>query len=228
METGKIIAREVAPDCVDFSFYFDDDGFSSRAGDQCYSVFVPGDRWHDGYNMDEYRAIQGDIDNILDEYRGYGTNTMTIAIEYALGLTDAKEITRNTRKLHKLKNWAKDADSSRTETVAEYLTILTGKNWDSRGFCGYSQGDYCEVVYCTETYNDDAITEFGKLWLGCGSEFTIDDVGGYFVVDTLRWAEDETLVKALADMHGCDSEELKVLLYDGEQHIAKYRTLEIA
>ena len=227
MENGKIIAREVSPECTDFSWYFDDDGFSSRAGNQCYSVFVMEGNRTRGYNADEYKRIQGEAESILEEY-SEGVNTITQAVEYALDYETAQNLTRNTHKLHLLKNWAKDADTDKAETIGEYLGILTGKNWDVRGFCGYSQGDYCEVLYCTDVYSEESITEFGKLWLGCGSEFVIDDVGGYFVIDTVRWTEDERLVNKLAENFGCNPEDMEVYLYDGEERIVKHKLLEIA
>ena len=229
MENRKIIAREVAPENMNFDFYFDGDCFSRRSGDRCYEVYVPGGGRVGGYNEDEYKDVLNDIENILDEYSD-GENTITRAVEYALSYEDAQLLTMNTHKLHALKEWAKtarNADADETETVAEYLTILTGKTWDSRGFCGYSQGDYCEVVYCKDMYSEKSITEFGKLWLHCGSEFTIDDVGGYYVIDDIRWTEDERLVRALADMYGCKPDELEVHLYDGEVRSAKYKTLKI-
>ena len=226
MENRKIIAREVAPEDTDFSFYFDGDCFSRRAGDRCYEVYIPGSRRVGGYNEDEYKDVLNDIENILYEYSN-GENSITRALEYALSYEDAQRLTMNTHKLHALKEWTKTADADETETVAEYLTILTGKNWDTRSFTGYSQGDYCEVVYCKDIYSEKSITEIGKLWLNCGSEFTIDDVGGYYVIDDIRWTEDERLVSALAEQYGCNPDELEVQIYDGKECRIKYKTLDI-
>ena len=129
---------------------------------------------------------------------------------------------------HKLKEWVKNADISDTDSIAEYLTITTGEKWNARAFCGYCQGDYCEVVYCTEHYSKEHITEIGKLWLGCGTEFSIDDCYGYFVIDDIRWHEGEQLKKALADSYGCKPEELEIWLYDGEHSITDYKLMETA
>ena len=43
----------------------------------------------------------------------------------------------------------------------------------SESFTGYSQGEYCEVVYCVNHYTPERITEIGELWLGCGTEFAL-------------------------------------------------------
>ena len=227
MENRKIIAREVAPENMDFSFYFDGDSFRSSAGDRCYAVYIPGDRRSRGFNGEEYRKIQQDIEGIL-EYYNDGENTMKQTVEDMLYAEESNGIIKNTKKLHALKEWAKDADSDKTETVAEYLTIITGKQWESKSFCGYCQGDYCEAVYCKDVYSKESITEIGKMWLGCGSEFVIDDCHGYYVIDDIRWKEGEELLKALAEMYGCDSGEMQVYLYDGEIRTAKYKLMESA
>ena len=84
------------------------------------------------------------------------------------------------------------------------------------------------MIFCTEEYSEEHITEIGKLWLGCGSEFIIDDCYGYYVIDDIRWKEGEELRKALAEMYGCDPGELQVYLYDGETRTAKYKLMESA
>ena len=40
MENRKIIAREVAPELVDFSGYFDDEGLTEKGGDFCYTIII--------------------------------------------------------------------------------------------------------------------------------------------------------------------------------------------
>ncbi len=81
------------------------------------------------------------------------------------------------------------------------------------------------MVYCKAHYSEEHITEIGKFWLGCGTEFSIDDCYGYFVIDEIRWKEGETLKKALADLYGCKPEELEIYLYDGEHSVTDYELL---
>ena len=176
----KIIAEEVAPEGIDFSSYFDDDGLKSAGGKNC-AVYILGPEGA-GFNLDEYSEIQSEA-----EEAGYDT----------------------------------DIDS-----VADYLTHKTGKRWAVQSFHGYCQGDYCQVLYCPAMY-PNGVEEIGKMWLGCGTEFCIDGVYGYFVVDTIRWAEDERLVNLLADCAGCDPAELEVRLYTGSHRVNDYRTLTL-
>jgi len=199
----KIIAKEVNPSYVDFSYYFDDDGLKSAGGENCAVYIVPGDRRrYSGFNMDEYQEIVQQAQAVIDDYKdGYPIDET-------------------------LKEWAKHADTSDTDSIAEYLTLTTGEEWAVKAFTGYSQGDYCEVVYCINHYTPEHINEIGKFWLGCGTEFCIDGCYGYYVPDTIRWEEGETLRKYLAELYGCKPEELEIYLYDGEHVVTDYRIMD--
>lgn len=199
----KIIAKEVNPACVDFSYYFDDDGLKSVGGKNCAVYIVPIDRRrYNGFNMDEYREIESHAQAVIDDYEG------GYPIDEAL------------------KEWAEYADPYDTSDIAEFLTITTGEEWEVEAFTGYSQGDYCEVVYCKARYSEEHITEIGKFWLGCGTEFIIDGCRGYFIIDELRWEEGEKLRQYLADCYGCKPEELEIYLYDGEHVVTDYKIMD--
>ncbi len=199
----KIIAKEVNPAHVDFSFYFDDDGLTNKGGENCAVYIVPGDRRrYSGFNMDEYREIEQQAQAVIDDYEdGYPVEET-------------------------LKEWAKHADISDTDSIAEFLTIITGEEWAVKSFTGYSQGDYCEVVYCVNHHTPERITEIGKFWLGCGTEFCIDGCYGYYVPDTIRWQEGETFRKYLAACCSCKPDELVIYLYDGEHTVTDYKIMD--
>jgi len=199
----KIIAKEVNPSHVDFSYYFDDDGLTNKGGENCAVYIVPVDkRRYNGFNMDEYREIEQQAQAVIDDYKeGYPIDET-------------------------LKEWAKHADTSDTSSMAEYLTLTTGEEWAVKAFTGYCQGDYCEVVYCINHYTPEHINEIGKFWLGCGTEFSIDNCYGYFVIDELRWEEGEKLRQYLADCYGCKPDELEIHLYDGEHMVTDYKIMD--
>ena len=58
MENRKIIAREVSPDLVDFSGYFDDDGLTEMGGDFCYNLFIVANDRSKGFNSEIYGYLQ--------------------------------------------------------------------------------------------------------------------------------------------------------------------------
>jgi hypothetical protein len=217
----NIIAKEVNPAHVDFSFYFDDDGLKSIGGENC-AVYIPGDRWHDGFNTEEYKQIIAQAESIINGFEdvksGCYDSYKAVMQDYGVPYTS--------RKCYLLKEWVEHADPYNTTDIAEFLTITTGEEWAVKSFTGYSQGDYCEVVYCVSRHTPERITEIGKFWLGCGTEFCIDDCYGYYVIDELRWEEGEKLRQYLADCYGCKPEELEIYLYDGEHIVTNYRKMD--
>ena len=222
----KIIAKEVNPRYVDFSYYFDNDGLKSVGGENCAVYIVPGDRErYGGFNMEEYREIEEKAKAIINGFRDVST-------KWRNGYTTYKEVMEDnaipytSRTCHLLKEWVKYANPYDTGDIAEFLTITTGEEWTVKAFTGYSQGDYCEVVYCVNHYTPERINEIGELWLGCGTEFCIEGCYGYFVPESIRWREGETLRKYLADSYGCEPEELEIYLYEGEHIVTDYRKMD--
>ena len=200
----KIVAKEVNPAHVDFRHYFDDDRLKGIIDDENCAVYIvsANGRRNACFNMEEYQNIEQQAQAVIDDYKnGYPVEET-------------------------LEEWAKYADASDTNSIAEFLTITTGEEWAVKSFTGYAQGDYCEVVYCVSRYTPEHINEIGKFWLGCGTEFCIDDCYGYYVPDTIRWQEGEALRKYLANCYGCKPDELEIYLYDGEHIVTDYRLMD--
>jgi hypothetical protein len=183
---------------------------------------VPADRRRNGgFNLEEYREIEEKAEAIIDGFRNVGDKYANYK-----EVMECNGIPYTSRKCHLLRKWAEYAKSYDTSDIAEFLSITTGEEWNVRAFRGYSQGDYCEVVYCKAHYSEEHITEIGKFWLGCGTEFCIDGCYGYYVPDTIRWEEGETLRNYLAELYGCKPEELEIYLYDGEHVVTDYRIMD--
>jgi len=222
----KIIAKEVNPRYVDFSYYFDDDSLKGVGDENSIVYIVSGDkRRYGGFNMDEYKEIEEKAEAIIDGFHDVGNKWRNNYGSYREAM-EYNGIPYTSRKCHLLKEWVKYADPYNTSDIADFLTITTGEEWDVKAFRGYSQGDYCEVVYCKAHYSEERITEIGKFWLGCGTEFCIDDCYGYYVPDTIRWEEGERLRQYLADSYGCKPEELEIYLYDGEHVVTDYKKMD--
>lgn len=221
----KIIAKEVNPAYVDFSFYFYDDSLKSVSGENCAVYIVPGNRErYGGFNMEEYREIEQKTDSLIEAFKEVSPKNKYYPTYKEAMLSHDIEYTSHKCKL--LKKWAEYANPYDTGDIAEFLTITTGEKWEVKAFTGYSQGEYCEVVYCVNHHTPERINEIGELWLGCGTEFCIEDCYGYFVPDSIRWREGETLRKYLADSYGCEPEELEIYLYDGEHIVTDYRKMD--
>ena len=220
----KIIAKELPPEAVDFEFYFDNDGFKSAGGENCAIYIPPISRRHLGYNTEEFDGIVSLAENIVEEFDILG--------RLSSGFNSYKEIMEfygisyNPKKCHELKMWAEDANTGSAYVIADFLSIIRGKEYSAKSFTGYCQGEYCIVIYCDEMYSPESVEEIGKMWLGCGTEFSFseddgDEVLGYYVTDTVRWTEDDRLVNKLAEMYGCKPEELRVDIWEK----GKYKTI---
>ncbi len=231
----KHIIREVAPEACDFSSYFDDDGLTEKGGDFCCNLFIiDSDRWGriSGFNTDEYKEIQGRIEHILDGFQGVeDKDTDYDGRRYTYkDIMQEYGIEYNSRKCHALKEWAKTADAWETETVADFLTITTGKKWAVSSAHGYSQGDYVEMVYCPERY-PDGVQNYGEIWLGCAKEFCVIDLDengeeadscyGYIVADCEAW-RDEDYKRIVCEWAGINEDETRLEMIDGQNTYTTY------
>lgn len=224
------IIREVPPEQCYFSFYFDDDGLTELSGDYYNNLFIiTFDRFSKGFNYEEYKRIQTlaevIIDNFYDIEEGYTYryNSYKEVMEY-------HNIPYNSHKCHKLKEWAKNADTNKTEDIAEFLTITTGKKWTTDSATGYCQGDYVEMVYCPEHYKD-GVKPYGEIWLGAGKEFCViylDENGeedytvwGYIIANCQAW-KDEDYKRLICEWACIPEEETQLEMIDGYKTYTKY------
>lgn len=200
----KTIIREVPPEQTNAEWYFDGDCFNENSGDYNNTIFILSLEHRSLYpcclNQEEYKRLQREMDNVfyaVSNEIGYGyKNVKEIMHDYKLPY--------NPKNAHELKILSEEYKHE-AEIVARYLTIKTGKKWDVGSSCGYSQGDYVEVIYCTENYTDKDVAIFGDMANGCFKEFCVidlDDDGneidscyGYYVADSETW--DPTEIKKI-------------------------------
>lgn len=235
----KNIIREIPACESDFSYYFDGDCFTSAGGEYGYNLFIVNKEGYgriNGFNIEEYKRIVKQADSILDGFSDVEdgiTNYDGKAYSYK-DIMQENDIPYNSMRCHKLKEWAEHADLSDTESIASLLTIITGKEWKVKGVSGYSQGDYVEVVYCTEFYSD--VVKFGEIWMGCGKEFCVidlDDSGneidscyGYIVADCEAW-KDEDYKRLVCEWACIDPTETALEMIENESvsYSYSYRTI---
>ena len=229
----KNIIREVAPECVDVSILFDDDGLKPEGGDFNYSLFILSyDRYrYYGFNYELYKDITNKIDNFIDDFtvnRDRFETRKEVMTEY--------EIKYNPRLCHELTVFCENTQYITSPSdVARFLTITTGKTWKTTTVNGYCQGDTVTVLYCTACYTDKSARTYGEYYLGCCKEFEVIDVdqdgnetdccGGYFVADNQidNWRESDNEYKRLVcDQAGIDADETRLELIDGSHTYTSY------
>lgn len=205
----KHIFRQVPPEQADFSFYFDDDGLTEASGDYCNILFIVENRNFSGLNMEEFDRVYETLNEVLDKAydiankESWAYESMG-ALLLAYGLIDNIKQTRRIKRFKEFFN-NENTDIDKLETVAEYLTITTGKEWETASARGYRQGDFIEGLYCTESY-PDGIQNYLEIWLGAGKEFS------FIALDENGEEVDEVYGYIVADSEANDSRELKTLL----------------
>lgn len=233
--TIKNIIREVPGEQAELSFYFDGDCFSEGAGDYGYTLFIISKLGYGrlgGLNIDEYKRVQDQSQELLDNFEwvddekpDYQGNIY--CDEQALN--DAG-IGYTSHKCHLLREWAKDADPDKPESIAAYLSITTGKEWDVSSAYGYCQGDYVQIVYCKQYYPEN-VQKYGEIWLGAAKEFTVialdengeeqDRVYGYIVADC-EARTDADYKRLVCEWEGLNPEETELQMIDGYHTYTKY------
>lgn len=243
------IIREVPPEESDFSLYFDDGRLTAAGGDYCYTLFIVAQSRNScGFNEKEYHNIQGEIENLLGMYEDIA-NKSEYAQYSSVGamLVDWGLVTsiHNTRRIKNIKEWLKAcydkptspwrnyetrAEAFPEETAAEYLTFKTGKQWRTDSATGYSQGDYVQMVYCSEYY-EKGVKHYGEIWLGAGKEFytieldengeEIDTCGGYIIADSQAW-KDEDYKRLVCEWAGVPEDETRIEMIDSYRTFSKY------
>ena len=127
--------------------------------------------------------------------------------------------------VHKLKVFAESYDDRSFDDIAAFLTITTGKEWDTYAVTGYSQGDYATGIYCTEFYTSESLELYVGAAAGTVSEFCRieenDTCYGFFVPDSVKWNTDE-LRTYLSKQWGDNEENITLELFDGYTQTAKY------
>ena len=177
----KNIIREVPAENADLQFFFDDDGLTERGGDYCYNLFIVcNDRWNriSGFNIEEYKKVKEKADDIISGFSDVDEVDKSIYDGHRFTYKEIMQennIPYTSHKCHLLREWAKYADTDKTESIAEYLTIITSHKWETASAYGYYQGDYCEMVYCPEHYKK-GVQAYGEVYLGCAKEFCVIDM----------------------------------------------------
>ena len=241
----KYIAKQVKPGSEDFGWVFDDDGLTPSSGDFNNTLFI-----FDGndcrFNGDIYSDYEFAIDGLSDafehlndyDYTGSFKNHLDFVEDMGFGTDDAI--------IHCLDSCVRFADEFDYPTaLAYYLQAKTGKTWGCQDYHGYSQGDYCTLVYCADNYEPASVNYYGKMWLGCGGEFALgeleipDDedytidlsdldsferlvtnwIPGCFIVDDIIQRGGNRLVSEIADCFDVSEKYLEIYVYENGTYV---------
>ena len=220
----KIIFREV--EYADFTSLYDDDGIKEISGKN-NALYIISGRDYMPVNAAEYEKIANNAENIAYDFidlmtgNGYYFKSFKEICNY-YGIRYSPVM------VHKLKTFAANYDDRSFDDIAAFLTITTGKEWDTYTVTGYSQGDYATGIYCTEFYTSESLELYVGAAAGTVTEFCRieenDTCYGFFVPDEIKWNTDK-LRTYLANCWGDKEEEISIELFDGYTQTATYKTV---
>ncbi len=212
---------------ADFDFFFDNDCFSSAAGDFCYTVFTITSE-HYGYTTHFTSGINEDVFETLWKEKDY---ILTDIDDYLNGYNDYKNIKEimkdynlsyNPKNAHTLKMLTDKPDD--INTFLEFLKIKTNKEWHCVSRFGYCQGDFVNVVFCPGFVDNETAKIIGDIYLGCGKEFSvieldengneIDEVFGFYVADCQGYKPDDYKRIVSADFGIKENDSVKLELIE--------------
>lgn len=227
----KYIVRECEQPEIDF--YFDCDGW-----DDIY-IFHPGRYGYTEYgvNSKEYEDVKNDVYNLFDAFDDVGNKLYYDTFKEAM---ESVGIVYNSTKCHSLKNlwkvWNETGYEIDEETVASYLSVVSGDKWETACSTGYCQDDYCYIIYNTKRYTEKDVEIYGDMFNGCCKEFCVieldedenetDSCYGYYVANCQAW-NDEEYKKIVCEWAGIDEEETTLEMIDDwkTQTVYTYRAV---
>lgn len=241
----KYIAKQLEPGTEDFGWVFDDDELTPSSGDFNNTLFIfNGNDCR--FNDDIYSDYKSAIDSLSDDFEYLNDYDYTSSFKNHLDFVEDMGFGTDDATIRCLDYCVRCADKFDYPTaLAYYLGAKTGKIWGCQDYRGYTQGDYCTLVYCADNYEPAAVNYYGKMWLDCGGEFAIgtleisdvytdeidffdldsfeswvdDWVYGYFVVDDIIWRGGDKLISELADQYDCLKENLEVYVYENGSYV---------
>lgn len=232
----KYIIKQIPPEHADLMYYFDGDGITETAGGLEYALFpLILDRWslYPGINRELWEEITSRAAELAEEIDNFrsGWNAWSSYKE----IMTFYGIDYNPTKCHRLKVWSETDDPTSPESIAEYLTITTGRPWAVTSAHGYCQGDYAEIVYCEDIYTQQDAEAAGEIGLGAANEYSITDldndgneldtVYGYIVADCQAWRPED--VKSLiCSWEGIDPAEAVLMTIEDSYTRTEYKYTE--
>lgn len=239
----KYIIKQIPPEHADLMFYFDGDTFTENAGGIEYALFpLIADRWSmtPAINKKLWEDITSTAEHVYEDMSGIrddGEAWHTYSRTYKAVMQDYG-LKYSPTACHRLKAWneAHEDDPTSTESIAEYLTITTGRPWNVTTAHGYCQGDYAEIVYCADIYTQQDAEAAGEIGLGAANEYSITDldddgteldtVYGYIVADCQAWRP-EDVKKLICDWEGIDPAEAVLMIPVDPHTVTTYEYEEV-
>ena len=228
--TQKFYARQIAPEYQISPFW---DTIENETG-----IILDGNSRISGYMPDEYQHIWDAFDDAAQEIEnqdmknGYAAySSATEAIQAYFPASEYRSSGRySTRDIHAIREALRlygTRDYYQGDYILNMLDALTGHDWRYIELRGCCQGDWQGCYYDSTLWSPDALRALEIEYFNLGEEWMIhddetepgcpEDITGYSVYITGDDSRTE-----LADVIGCDPEELKLYRFRGWTRSAAY------
>lgn len=208
----KIYAKQLDPECFDYRVYEDN-------VDE--DIIVEGNRDYPGFHDEDLKSIKEFINNYnsYDYEVFYDTKIKDYVIDYLPRKDNGKQYSPS--ELHQLKDALDNLDE--TDITIICLSIIKGKQYETRCIRGYCQGDWCKI-YCPVSTSQKEIDYLEAVYFATGSEYEIhdsdkpvnseDDIEGYSMLIT-DWREEDIKEQIASQFKNAKPED--VVLYQIER-----------
>lgn len=159
----KIYAKQLDPELFDYRIY--EDNVSE-------DIIVEGNRDYPGFHDEDLKSIKEFINNYNSyDYEVFYDNKIK---DYIYDYLPKKDNGKNysPTELHRLKDALDNLDE--TDITLICLSIIKGKQYETRCIRGYCQGDWCKV-YCPVTTTTEEIDYLEAIYFATGTEIEIHD-----------------------------------------------------
>lgn len=229
----KYIVKQINPEYQESPLY--------TFKDEIENIFILGNRDFCGVNVDEYNEFINQLESVLtaiDEGFGefyYQYENLEECLKNELyGSVEMNEKIIET--WEKLLNDNFDIDSYADVCCA--LDLYTGKTWKYTTIRGCCQGDWQNVIYCIDNWNNEDIKRLEIEYFNIGSEwliyenpiedevltsknFDINDIDYDYGTYCYNWS-DEGIRQEIADCIGCNVKDVVLFKFDGYTRIVNY------
>ena len=243
----KVYARQVNPEYQDAHLFY-----ISRKGEWLWNddyfanvAIMPQRGYYDTMpaTVESVRDVleAGELADVLDDiqrgpgYWGYdaydGRITKALADYLPAEKANGKGYsTREVKRLGELVSEYGMYSSDETRILCTVLSYVTGRVWDWREIRGCCQGDWREIVFPVDQYDDDDIKRLESEYFNLGTEWLIhdsdeapdgpEDIYGWSMY-CHGWGVDAIRAE-IADAAGCKPEELEMYKYSGSHRVDEY------
>lgn len=102
--------------------------------------------------------------------------------------------------------------------MCSVLSIVTGNRYEWRTITGSCQGEYADVIYPSDRFDDKAIDALETEYFNMGTEWMLDDLCSVYCYGTTN----DDIRSELADAAGCNPSDIEMHKFDGYIHETKY------